>query len=134
MKITPLQYAKALFAETEHASERETQDVVARFAERLQRDGQARDLNRIIGKFAELWNASRGIIEAEVTSRASLGVEDAALIKRSLLERYRAKEVVITNRVDSAIGGGVIVRVGDELLDGSITTQLATLRKQLRSH
>lgn len=134
MKITPLQYAKALFAATEHSSERETQDIVARFAQRLHRDGQTRSLDRIIGKFTELWNASRGIVEAEVISRTPLRSDDAMVIKQSIAARYGAKEVSITNRIDATIGGGVIVRVGDELLDGSVATQLATLRKQLGSH
>lgn len=134
MKITPLQYAKALFEATEHVSESEVRDIVVQFADRLRRDGQTRDLRHIIGKFTGLWNGAHGIVEAEVVSRAPLGAEDIASIERSIMERYRANKVVIANRVDAAIGGGVVVRVGDELLDGSVATQLAMLQKQLGAH
>ena len=134
MNITPLQYAKALFSATEHVSEPEVQDIVARFADRLRRDGQTRNLPRIVGKFSELWNASHGIVEAEVVSRIPLGVAEKVTIERAIAQLYGAKEVIITNRVDELIRGGVVIRVGDELLDGSIATQLTRLRKQLRAH
>jgi F-type H+-transporting ATPase subunit delta len=134
MKITPLQYAKALFQATEHLSEPEAQAVIARFADRLQRDGQTKQLPRIIGKFIELWNKAHGIVDAEVTSRTPLGIEDSTSIKQFIMERYRAKEVVITNTIDKEIGGGVVVRVGDELLDGSVRAQLKKLQKQLGGH
>lgn len=134
MNITPLQYAKALFLATEHASDRESREIVARFADRLHHDGQARNLPRVIAKFTDLWNASRGIVEAEVVSRLPLGHLELEAVKRSIAKRYRAKEIVIVTRVDRSIGGGIVIRVGDELLDGSVSTQLEKLRKHLGSY
>ena len=134
MNITPLQYAKALLAATEHASEKESQEIVARFADRLHRDGQVKNLQRIVAKFTELWNASRGIVEADVTIRLPLGHLELEAIKHFIVKRYGAREVVIITRVDRSIGGGIVIRVGDELLDGSVATQLAKLKKHLGGH
>jgi F-type H+-transporting ATPase subunit delta len=43
------------------------------------------------------------------------------------------KEVVVTTQVDESILGGVIIQIGDKLLDGSTRTRLEELRQQLRS-
>ena len=48
-----------------------------------------------------------------------------------VMHRYRAKQVEIVERVDASIRGGVVIRVGDEILDGSISSQLKKLKKNL---
>ncbi len=45
--------------------------------------------------------------------------------------KYSAKEVAIRNILDENIGGGMIIRVGDEVLDGGIARQLEELRNNL---
>lgn len=134
MKTTSFQYAKALFEATEHSSEREAQDIIVRFADRLQRDGQTKQLHRIIDIFTKLWNASQGIVEASVISHTPLDEHDIRSIEQSIGDRYHANKVIITNRVDDTIGGGVVIRIGDEVFDGSVATQLSRLRKHLGAH
>ena len=46
-------------------------------------------------------------------------------------KKYQAKEVVLKNIVDENIKGGMIVRVGDEVMDGSIAGKLGELKKIL---
>ncbi len=48
------------------------------------------------------------------------------------LEKLTGKKVVLTARVDSSIIGGMIARVGDLELDGSIRTQLAGLKDSIK--
>jgi F-type H+-transporting ATPase subunit delta len=58
---------------------------------------------------------------------------DAALqdeIRRALQARF-GREVIPTFRVDPELLGGMVVRVGDEILDGSVRTQAAGLRRRL---
>ena len=43
------------------------------------------------------------------------------------------KEVVLDSHVDESIIGGVVIRIGDQLLDGSIKTQLNDMRKAIKS-
>ena len=47
------------------------------------------------------------------------------------LERITGKDVVIETKIDQSIIGGVIVQIGDKLIDGSVTSQLRSLQKQL---
>jgi len=50
---------------------------------------------------------------------------------QSALTGIYAQQVVVHVIVDPAIGGGLRVRVGDEVIDGSISGRLATIRAKL---
>ncbi len=69
---------------------------------------------------------------AQVTSAVELTAEE----KRALESKLRAKfgaDTAFEYAVDSAIIGGVIVRVGDKVLDGSVAGKLAVLKEKLSS-
>ncbi|EKD23626.1 MAG: hypothetical protein ACD_81C00211G0006 [uncultured bacterium] len=131
MKTTPVQYAKALLEATEHKNEQETNDVIARFAKRLRSDGQSSRLAAISSAFSVLWNTAHGVTDAQVTSREQLDEAALTTLKQFIAKRYGSKEVIITNIIDPSIGGGVVIRVGDELIDGSVATQLKKLKNNL---
>jgi F0F1-type ATP synthase delta subunit len=59
-----------------------------------------------------------------------LSQEEAAAVKRDVLAKAGAKEV--TFRVDPAILGGLVIRVGDKVLDSSVAGRLEGLRQSLR--
>ncbi|AKM78143.1 MAG: ATP synthase subunit delta [Candidatus Wolfebacteria bacterium GW2011_GWC2_46_275] len=131
MKTTSIQYARALFESTTGKEPHETDAIIGRFADQLRRDGQVSRLASIIASFEMLWNKEYGIVEAIVTSRDRLDDATRANIMQFVMHRYRAKQVEIVERVDASIRGGVVIRVGDEILDGSISSQLKKLKKNL---
>ncbi|MFA4818059.1 MAG: F0F1 ATP synthase subunit delta [Parcubacteria group bacterium] len=45
--------------------------------------------------------------------------------------KYKAKEVAIKNKIDENIKGGIIIKIGDEIIDGSLSARLNSLRKTL---
>jgi F-type H+-transporting ATPase subunit delta len=65
-----------------------------------------------------------------VTSAVPLGAGDLERVRRSL-ERRTKKKVMLEAQVDPSLIGGVVARVGDLVLDGSVRTQLDTLRDKL---
>ncbi|MFQ6028248.1 MAG: ATP synthase F1 subunit delta [Dehalococcoidia bacterium] len=82
--------------------------------------------------YARLLDDLRGRQQIEVTSAVAL--DDAALVRiQGFVSGLIQKEVVVASRVDDSILGGIIIQVGDQLLDGSTRTQLENMRKQLRS-
>lgn len=131
MKMTPKQYAQALFLATEHKTEQEANDVIKRFADRLRSDGQLGKLPAVIAAFSAIWNKAHGVTDAEVVSRERLNEDALAAVKQFIQTRYGSKQVVVINSIDATIGGGIIIRVGDELLDGSVATQLNKLKRNL---
>jgi len=67
---------------------------------------------------------------AQVTSALPLSSEEAEAVKRDVLAKTGAKEVNF--RVDPAILGGLVIRVGDKVLDSSVAGKLEGLRQSLR--
>jgi F-type H+-transporting ATPase subunit delta len=81
----------------------------------------------------DLINAQRGIITAEVTTAIPLDQEMEHLVAQRLaayLNRDPGK-VTILSRVDPSIIGGVVARVGDQVLDDSVRGRLERLRQTL---
>jgi F-type H+-transporting ATPase subunit delta len=48
------------------------------------------------------------------------------------LKSLTGKQVRLETKVDASIMGGIVIRIGDTVYDGSITNQLATLRERLQ--
>jgi F-type H+-transporting ATPase subunit delta len=89
------------------------------------------------GLFGEIAQQYQGLLDVKL-NRVHAGVTlsraaDAAL-ERQIVERLRAaigKDVRAHFREDPAILGGVVVRVGDRVFDGSVRRRLAALKRQM---
>ena len=80
--------------------------------------------------FHDLVDQVEGRVHASVTMAREADETDRALITQNLA-RSLGKEVVPHFHVNPALLGGVVVRVGDTVLDGSIRRRLATLRSRM---
>lgn len=67
---------------------------------------------------------------AEVTSALPLTAEEKDAVKQDVLARI-GEQATITFRVDPSILGGLVIRIGDKVLDGSVAGQLETMRQSL---
>lgn len=67
---------------------------------------------------------------AQVTSAVALNDDEQTAIEERLQRKF-GEEVEISYRVDPSILGGVIVRVGDKYIDGSVATRLEKMRERL---
>ena len=80
--------------------------------------------------FQELMDNARGISHATVTSAVPLTGDDVSAITQKLTG-VSGGPVVVETRVDEGILGGLVVRIGDRLIDGSTKSKLATLKQRL---
>ena len=87
----------------------------------------ASDISR---QYQLMLDAHRGIEHAEVTTAVPLSDKDRDMVTQRVGEIVRRK-VVLDPRVDPAVIGGFVARIGDMLIDGSIRQQLDTLKKNL---
>lgn len=84
----------------------------------------------IAREYLDLVDAAEGRMHARVTvARATSDEETSAITQQ--LSRMFGKEVVPHLSVDPTIMGGVIVHVGDTVLDGSVKKRLMTLRRRM---
>ena len=74
-------------------------------------------------------NRTAGIVVVEVTTVEPIDAGLEKQIKKSL-SRSLGQDVQIRSRTDSTIIGGMVVRIGDKVFDGSVANQLGTLREQ----
>jgi F-type H+-transporting ATPase subunit delta len=85
---------------------------------------------RLAVEFERLYNDYRGQAVAQVTTAVPLEADQRRLIAGKLQD-LTGKRIILRERVDSAILGGVVARVGDTLIDGSVRRRLALLREQI---
>jgi F-type H+-transporting ATPase subunit delta len=81
-------------------------------------------------QFRELALAELGIVVADVTTAGPIDKVTESAIKQRLSQLV-GKQVEIRTHVDESIIGGIIARVGDQLIDGSVSNQLRRLRSRL---
>ncbi|HEX2992683.1 MAG TPA: F0F1 ATP synthase subunit B [Anaerolineales bacterium] len=82
------------------------------------------------GKVTVLDNSGFKGDSAEVTSALPLSAEEQAAVRQDVLSRVGAKDVEF--RVDPSILGGLVIRVGDKVMDGSVAGKLEGLRQNFR--
>ena len=84
----------------------------------------------IAREFRRLYNHRAGIVEATAISAAPLDDGELSAL-RSRLEQMTGGRVELDTRVDETLLGGVQVRLGDLLIDGSVRGRLERLRTRL---
>jgi len=90
-------------------------------------------LNDIADEFQQLvdnYHGIEGVEIAEITTAIPLDDDYKLVLAQRLTEMF-GKPVALKTNVDESILGGIIIRVGDKLIDGSISSKLAALRKDL---
>ena len=85
---------------------------------------------RVRREFDELWEEENQLLPVQVTSAVPL---DDAIVQEigSTIGEQTGKRVELSSQVDPDILGGIVVRVGNAILDASIRNRLEQLRKQV---
>jgi len=96
------------------------------------RRGRIDELPRVAAEFRRLDDARQGVIHATATAAGELTKDEVRAIT-ARLEQQTGGHVSLDVEVDPSLLGGLIVRVGDRLIDGSVRGRLERLRNQLIS-
>jgi F-type H+-transporting ATPase subunit delta len=86
----------------------------------------------IYREFRRQYNRKVGIVEATATSATQLDEQELSAL-RSRLEQMTGGRIELQTNVDPGLLGGVQVRLGDLLIDGSVRGRLERLRNRLAS-
>lgn len=87
-------------------------------------------LEQIQLQYMEMANKARNILDATVTSAIELSPKDLKGLQARLSE-LTGKNVRLKTMVDPKLIGGLVIRVGDRVIDGSITKRLQMLKSNL---
>jgi len=96
----------------------------------LVRRGRFELLPSVNAEFRRLYRRRAGIVEAVVTSAVPLDAAEVAALEQRLAATAGA-QVELSQRVDASLIGGLQVRLGDRLIDGSVRGRLERLRTRL---
>jgi F-type H+-transporting ATPase subunit delta len=88
-------------------------------------------LSQIASSYRSFGDEAAGILRSTITSALPL-TETQVNEMRSALEKMTGKKIILDVATDLSLIGGVVTRIGDKVLDGSIRTQLAKIQDILQ--
>ena len=97
----------------------------------LARNGRLAKLEGVIRAFNILAARHRGEINAEVTSAHPLDDDQLDALRQNLRTRM-GRDIAVEMNVDPAILGGLVVKIGSQMIDGSIRTKLNNLAQAMK--
>ena len=105
--------------------------IMANFLNLLVEKKRAGILPEVAEEYQSMVDNEKNVSHGSVVSAIELS--EALQVKvRATLEKLTGKKVELTTSVDPSIIGGIIAKVGDLELDGSIRTQLASLKDSIK--
>ena len=111
--------------------EERVHELTLRFLRLLVRKDRETLTEEILDQYQSLRDEQRGIVDATVRVARPLADEDRETIIETL-EAETGKSVRLSVEEDADLIGGVVIRIGDRVFDGSVRNQLANLRDRLR--
>jgi F-type H+-transporting ATPase subunit delta len=109
----------------------EVDAVMGNFLNLLVQKKRAEILPEIANSYKAMVDEAKNISHGNVISAIELS-DELKLNVQTVLEKLTGKKVELTTSVDPSIVGGIIAKVGDLVLDGSIKTQLAGLKDSIK--
>ena len=105
-------------------------ETVVNFLELLVENHRMPVIFRVRRDFDRLWEEANKLLPVQITSAVELDPSVADRIGEEI-GRQTGRTVELTSTVDPDVIGGIVLRVGNSILDASIRTRLENLRKQV---
>ncbi|GBC97167.1 ATP synthase subunit delta [bacterium HR16] len=109
---------------------RQTHPLLASLLNVLVDKRRERLLPEVAREFSDLRDEHLGIVRVQATTAYPLDSQQEEALIRSLGQRT-GKTVVLETHVDPSLIGGIVVRIGDTIIDGSVRGQLLRLKQYL---
>lgn len=104
---------------------------VRNFLLTMVKEGLTGELNAVAAALPGYLETGSRTVDASVTSAIELSTEQKERISRELQQRYG--DVHVTYHVDPTLIGGLIIRVGDQVLDNSLRARLSAIQRLLQA-
>ena len=129
--VPPGKYAVGLYEALREAPQERHAEIVSAFLKIVVRNGDASKLRRIVSAFKAYADEQEKLVEVRVASAEALdpGLQD---LVRTVLSRHLDRQVVLREETDPGLVAGIVVRVGDTVIDGSLRRHLDRLSQALR--
>mmetsp|Transcript_14786 Transcript_14786/g.16081 ORF Transcript_14786/g.16081 Transcript_14786/m.16081 type:complete len:182 (-) Transcript_14786:28-573(-) len=105
--------------------------AVVNFLKVLVENKRAHLLSRMIDIFENFYRAEKGLVLCKVTSAAPLSSAQQSEVKAAMQKRAKGSELIMEYNTNPALLGGLVVKMGEAVLDNSVSTRLERLQTQL---
>ena len=105
-------------------------DLLYRFLSVVNQKDRMGDLPGILRAFSALYDEREGVVEVDAYLAQRMDDAEAAGIAERI-GQVLGRKVVLHQYVDPSLVGGLKLRIGDEVIDGSVTAQLRILREKM---
>ena len=113
-----------------HLFEGRVSPLLFKFLNLLNEKGRLGKLVEIAGAFSALYDDKLGKVDVDLTVANKLNDQELAEVGRRVSGALK-RDAVMHQYVDEEIIGGLILRIRDELIDGSVRAQIAALREKM---
>jgi F-type H+-transporting ATPase subunit delta len=127
MKISPKNYAVALVESLNTASPKE---VAKQFRRLLQKNGQYKDLGRVISMLDQVSADQQGLVLAKVYSEKGLDQNETKEVQLKI-EKRLGKKILIKNIIKPNMLSGILVKAGDKEFDITVEGNISKLKQKL---
>ena len=103
--------------------------VTAKFIDIMVRKGRESLLPEVAEAFTRLYRIEKGIIMVELRSAVPLTEEAREKVRDLAEKKHPGKIIEFEEKVDKGLIGGVVIRIGDDQYDGSVSRRLQDLRR-----
>lgn len=114
------------------AFENKVCETVFNFINVLSEKGRMKYFTNIAGKFKEMYNEKNNILEVTAVTAAPLS-ETLRTKLVDKLTKASEKKIVLKEKTDKSIMGGIILNYGNSQMDASVKTRLENMRRQIDS-
>mmetsp|Transcript_48396 Transcript_48396/g.90675 ORF Transcript_48396/g.90675 Transcript_48396/m.90675 type:complete len:230 (+) Transcript_48396:75-764(+) len=104
---------------------------VLNFLKVLVENKRAHLLSRMIDIFENFYRAEKNLVLCKVTSAAPLSSAQQGQVKAAMQKRAPGSELIMEYNTNPAMLGGLVVKMGEAVLDNSVSTRLERLQTQL---
>ena len=95
--------------------------------------GRAEEMLSVFDYFIDLVKEEKKIGIASVTTAVRLSDKQKAKVEQKLLDTTKYETFEMNYSVDASLIGGMVIRIGDRVVDSSIKTKLYELSRELRN-
>lgn len=132
MKITPKQYAQALYDSIKDKNKNDLTKSIREFASVLVQNNDLQKGDKIIKLFRKLYNQAESIVEAEITSATKLTPAMLHDLKEYIKKISKVDTVELVEKENKKLIGGAVIKYGDKILDGSLKTRMQIMKAELK--
>jgi len=131
MKISARQYAESLAQSISSKSKSEMAVILDNFAKIMMENRDLNRLDEVLAAFSKIWDKNQGELAVEFTGARTISEKTKKEIEEYLKLKTGAQKIVLTEKTDENILGGIILRYEDKVINASLKQSLQDLKNEM---